>query len=96
MWKTDVQFIRMRIDKLRRQLGVSERQMSREIGKNESYIQKIRSGASDFPVSELLVICEYLGVSVHDFFNAELENPKLRQNERKQAVLSGASKNNGE
>ena len=70
-------FIRERISDLRIQKGVSEYQMSLELGHSKSYIQSISSGKSLPSMPEFLSICEYLGVTPKDFFDNKNENPKL-------------------
>ena len=70
-------FIRERITALRKQKGVSERQMSLDIGKSENYMRNIRTGAVMPPVSMLLTICDYVGVSLRDFSDPDLDNPTL-------------------
>lgn len=70
-------FIRERISDLRIQIGVSEYQMSLDLGHSKSYIQSISSGKSLPSMPEFLSICEYLGVAPKDFFDNKNENPKL-------------------
>ena len=72
-------FIRERITELRLQKNVSEYKMSLDLGHSKSYIQSIASGRSMPSMSEFLYICDYLGVSPKDFFDGELDNPILIQ-----------------
>ena len=65
------QFIRERITELRESKQVSERKMSLDLGHSTSYIRSISSGKALPSLSELLYICEYLGISVSEFFNDE-------------------------
>ena len=71
--------IRERITELRLQKNVSEYKMSLDLGHSKSYIQSIASGRSMPSMSEFLYICDYLGVSPKDFFDGELDNPILIQ-----------------
>ncbi|MDE7321036.1 MAG: helix-turn-helix domain-containing protein [Lachnospiraceae bacterium] len=73
----DEQFIRNRIAFLRIQKGISEYRMSLDLGHSKSYIQSISSGKALPSLSEFLYICEYLGVTPRDFFDAEIPEPIL-------------------
>ena len=68
-------FIRNRISELRTKKGVSEYKMSTDMGHSKGYIQSISSGRSLPSLTEFLCICEYLGVTPHDFFDGNIENP---------------------
>lgn len=70
-------FIRQRITSLRIQKGTSEYQMSYDLGHSRSYMYNISSGKSLPPLTEFLDICEYLGVTPVQFFDCDIENPKL-------------------
>lgn len=65
------EFIRKRLDTLRLAKGVSERKMSLDIGRNSSYMYNISSGKALPSMGEFLYICEYLGVTPHEFFDGE-------------------------
>ena len=69
--------IRNRITQLRMKKGVSEYQMSLDLGHSKSYMQSISSGRALPSMSEFLVICDYLGVTPREFFDEELGNPAL-------------------
>ena len=69
--------IRNRITQLRMKKGVSEYQMSLDLGHSKSYMQSISSGRALPSMSEFLVICDYLGVTPHEFFDEGLNNPAL-------------------
>ncbi len=72
-------FIRQRITALRMKKGVSEYQMSLEMGHSRNYIQHITSGKALPSMAEFLYMCEYLGVTPSAFFDEETENPALLQ-----------------
>jgi DNA-binding XRE family transcriptional regulator len=71
------EYVREKITKLRIKKGVSEYQMSYDLGHSRGYIYNISSGRSLPPMKEFFSICEYLGVTPHDFFNEEIEQPEL-------------------
>ncbi len=73
----DEQFIRDRISVLRTKKGVSEYKMSYALGHSKSYIQSISSGRALPSLGEFLYICEYLGVTPKEFFDADIEEPAL-------------------
>lgn len=68
-------YVRDRITQLRLQKGVSEYQMSLDLGHGKNYIHSISSGRTLPSLSELPYICEYLGVSVKDFFDDSINDP---------------------
>ena len=72
----DVKFIQERISDLRIKKGISEYKMSLDLGHNKSYIQGISSGKALPSLSELLYICEYLGVTPKEFFDEDIEAPE--------------------
>lgn len=75
----DGTFIRNRITELRLKKGVSEYQMSYDLGHSRSYIYNISSGKSLPPMAEFLEICNYFGITPSQFFDDSTENPALLQ-----------------
>ncbi|MCD8118900.1 MAG: helix-turn-helix transcriptional regulator [Lachnospiraceae bacterium] len=71
------QYIRDRITALRMKKGVSEYEMSKALGKSSCYIQGISSGKALPSMDSFLCICEYLEISVRDFFDMEEKEPVL-------------------
>lgn len=70
------QFVRDRITQLRLQKGVSEYKMSYDLGHSRGYINNISSGKALPSLSELFAICEYLNITVIEFFS-DTDNPQL-------------------
>lgn len=70
-------YVRDRITQLRLQKGISEYQLSYDLGHSRGYIYNITSGKSLPPLTELFSICEYFGISPAEFFDDRLENPAL-------------------
>ncbi len=75
----DTRFVRDRITQLRLQKGVSEYQMSYDLGHSRSYIYNISSGKSLPPLAEFLQICEYFGIAPSQFFDDSCSTPILFQ-----------------
>ena len=75
----DENFIRERITQLRLKKGISEYQMSYDLGHSRGYVYNISSGKSLPPMSEFLRICEYFNLTPSQFFDESLENPSLLQ-----------------
>lgn len=73
----DELFVRNRISELRTKKGVSEYKMSLDLGHSKSYIQSISSGKALPSFSEFLFICDYLGVTPKEFFDADTKEPQL-------------------
>lgn len=64
----DEKYIRDRITYLRMKKGVSEYQMSLDLGHSKSYIQSISHGRALPSMSEFLYMCEYFGITPKEFF----------------------------
>ncbi len=75
----DYDFIRHRITELRLKKGVSEYQMSLDLGHSRSYVQNIAAGRSKPSIEEFLYICEYLSVTPKAFFDKGEGEPILIQ-----------------
>lgn len=73
------QFIRERITQLRLQKGVSEYQMSYDLGHSRGYIYNISSGKALPPMKEFLAICDYFEITPQQFFDDSTRNPELIQ-----------------
>ena len=65
----------LRLAQLREKKNVSAREMSLAIGQNAGYINNIESGKSLPSLPSIFYICDYLGISVGDFFDLETKNP---------------------
>ena len=75
----DANFIRERITQLRLKKGISEYQMSYDLGHSRGYIYNISSGKALPPMKEFLAICDYFNISPQQFFDESTENPQLIQ-----------------
>ena len=73
----DEAFIRSRITELRLKKGVSEYQMSLDLGQNRSYIQAISSGRALPSMKQFLNICEYFEITPLQFFDSVEVIPQL-------------------
>lgn len=71
------EFVRERITQLRLQKGVSEYKMSYDLGHSRGYINNISSGKTLPSMTEFFAICEYFSITPIEFFNQQLENPRL-------------------
>lgn len=70
-------YIRERITELRMKKGISEYQMSLELGQNKNYIQGISSGRALPSISQFLNICDYFEMTPLQFFDGESLYPHL-------------------
>jgi transcriptional regulator with XRE-family HTH domain len=73
----DDAYIRNRITELRKRMDVSEHKMSLDLGKSKGYIHNIATARSSVlpSVTELLRICDYLGVTPKQFFDVQAKLP---------------------
>lgn len=72
-------FVRERITQLRLKKGVSEYQMSYDLGHSRGYIYNISSGKALPPLKEFFAICDYFDITPQQFFETDTENPELIQ-----------------
>ena len=75
----DESFIKDRITQLRLRKGVSEYQMSYDLGRSRGYIYNISSGKALPPMKEFLAICEYFEITPQQFFDEDTYSPELIQ-----------------
>lgn len=61
-------FVGERIVALIMKNGISERQLSLDLGRSEGYINKITTGRRKLYVEDLLSICEYFKITPSQFF----------------------------
>lgn len=73
----DPKFVRDRITQLRLEKGVSEYQMSYDLGHSKSYIYNISSGRCLPPMTEFLQICDYFDITPSQFFDTSSKNSAL-------------------
>jgi len=73
-------FSRKRIARLRKENGISARDLSLSIGQNHAYINKIENGESNPTLVTIEYICQYFDISKKDFFDEEKTQPdKINQ-----------------
>ena len=72
-------FVKDRITQLRLKKGVSEYQMSYELGHSRGYVYNISSGKALPPLKEFFAICEYFEITPQQFFDESNQNPELIQ-----------------
>lgn len=67
--------IALHIAQLRTKKGVSARDMSLSIGQNPGYINNIETGKSNPSLDGIIYICDYLGITLCEFFDVDSKNP---------------------
>ena len=72
-------FVRERITALRLKKGVSEYQMSYDLGHSRGYVYNISSGKALPPLKEFFAICDYFSLTPAQFFDEGTQNPELIQ-----------------
>ena len=72
-------FVRERITQLRLKKGVSEYQMSYDLGHSRGYVYNISSGKALPPLKEFFAICEYFEITPQQFFDTATPHPELIQ-----------------
>ena len=87
---SDPEFVRQRITQLRLEKGVSEYQMSYDLGHSRSYVYNISSGRSLPPMLEFLQICDYFQITPAQFFQGSPDvSPRRQAVERALDSLEG-------
>lgn len=72
-------FVKDRITQLRLRKGVSEYQMSYDLGHSRGYVYNISSGKALPPLKEFFAICDYFDLTPQQFFDDSSPNPELIQ-----------------
>lgn len=72
-------FVSERITQLRIKKGVSEYQMSYDLGHSRGYVYNISSGKALPPLKEFFAICDYFEITPQQFFDEKEQNPELIQ-----------------
>ena len=72
-------FVRERITNLRIKKGVSEYQMSYDLGHSRGYVYNISSGKALPPLKEFFAICDYFEITPQQFFDDSSKNHELIQ-----------------
>ena len=73
------EFVRERITQLRLRKGVSEYQMSYDLGHSSGDVYNISSGKALPPLKEFFAICEYFNITPKQFFDDDTQSPELIQ-----------------
>lgn len=71
------EFVKERITQLRLKKGVSEYQMSYDLGHSRGYVYNISSGKALPPLKEFFAICDYFEITPNQFFDDGTKNPEL-------------------
>lgn len=71
------EFVKERITQLRLRKGVSEYQMSYDLGHSRGYVYNISSGKALPPLKEFFAICDYFDITPAQFFDYGTKNPEL-------------------
>ncbi|MBE5891600.1 MAG: helix-turn-helix transcriptional regulator [Lachnospiraceae bacterium] len=71
------EYVRARISQLRINKGISEYQLSYDLGHSRGYINNISSGKSLPSMSEFFSICDYFNITPIEFFDVKHTNPEL-------------------
>ena len=69
----DIEFVRKRIEYLRKTDGASKRNMSSALEQSDSYISNITTGKSIPSLPALFEICDYFNISLKNFFDEDIE-----------------------
>ena len=64
-----------RLSQLRMEKNVSARDMSLSLGQSNSYINKIENRRTLPSMAGFFYICEYLGITPQEFFDADTASP---------------------
>ena len=68
------EYVRTRIAELQKEQGISNYKLSKDLGRNLSYMYDIHSGKSLPSMVEFFHICEYFNVTPLQFFGGDGSN----------------------
>lgn len=68
-----------RLTKLREQRGISAREMSLQLGQNDSYINRLENKKSFPSMESFFYICEYLNITPAEFWDIDNKAPEKMQ-----------------
>jgi transcriptional regulator with XRE-family HTH domain len=71
------EFVRNRITQLRLNKGLSEYQLSYNLGHSRGYINNISSGKAMPSMNEFFAICDYFEITPTEFFDPLHNNPEV-------------------
>ena len=71
----NAEFVREKISQLRLMKGVSEYQMSYDLGHSRGYINNISSGKALPSMNEFFAICDYFDITPIEFFDCDNQSP---------------------
>lgn len=75
--KVNKEFIQNRITQIRMEKGLSENALSKAMGVDESYINKVVLGKSNISLSKFFKMCDVLKTSPSQFFMESVSSPRL-------------------
>lgn len=78
IWNTP-EFIAQRIARLRKSLGLTQREFAKGIGVNPSYLSRVESGAQRIGMKTLEAICKRFSVDLSYFLITEAEKKILEK-----------------
>ena len=70
-------YVRNRITRLRINKGISEYQLSFDLGHSRGYINNISSGKALPSMNEFFAICDYFSITPSEFFDEKHNDPEL-------------------
>lgn len=76
-----------RITQLRMQKNITEKKISRDIGKTSTYLSSMNKNKSMPSLRTLISICDYLGVSLSEFFDFTNNPYPIKINEIRNELL---------
>ena len=68
------ELFKKRMKDLRKETGISAREMSLRLGQSENYINHIENGKIMPSMNGFFLICEFFGITPEDFFATEKEH----------------------
>ncbi len=66
-----------RIKELREKAGFTQNRLAEWAGVSQTHLRRVELGTADVTVNYLRLICDALGISLHDFFSVETEKDEL-------------------
>ena len=66
-----------RIIALRERCGLTQNGLAERAGVSQTHLRRVELGQADITIGHLQLLCDAMGISIHDFFNEESSNDEI-------------------
>lgn len=66
-----------RIIALRERCGLTQNGLAERAGVSQTHLRRVELGQADITIGHLQLLCDAMGISIHDFFNEESSTDEI-------------------